>query len=187
MNSENALQKYLSQSKKLLSVDSDTIAKLLDDFTDDQLKNFWIDYKCNRAYTRTESSGIPDWHTTNREKYFKTQMITDAYWPTKNESGKFVYEMTGLKKHIQAVLTNDTMGKINEKIRYNGLSFLEKLPFRISMSLVIMIPVTGLAWFINNILFIISCAICGTHYLLYLIVKEIIRRKRNTQGTGSYL
>ena len=73
MNPEKALKKYLSLSVRILSVDSDRIAMFLDDFTDEQLKRFWINYKFNRNYTRTETSGIPDWQTKNREKYFEIQ------------------------------------------------------------------------------------------------------------------
>jgi hypothetical protein len=182
MNPEKALKNYLSQSVRLLSVDANNIANLLGNFSDEQLKRFWIDYKRDRDYSRTEASGIPDWQTKNREKYFEIQMMTDTYSATKDKSGKYVYEISGLKKHLITVLTNDTLRKINEKIHYKNLSFIEKLPYLIGVSFFIMIPLTGLAYLINNVLFIIAYSILGFHYLLYPIVKWTIKLERKNKS-----
>ena len=47
-------------------------------------------------------------------------MRIDTYSATKNESGKYVYEIAGLKKHLHALLqlTNDTINEINKKFPF---------------------------------------------------------------------
>ncbi len=194
MNKTKVIEKFIIQSikKSDFSFDKSELKNLLDYMTTEEIQMFWFHYISKLAFSAA-CNKIPHWQTSRQEKHFASVANSLYYYPkNKDESGRYIVDRDDLIEHIISKLTTYINFEIQSKLDFRNQSLIEKTPFYLFVSCLIMIPVLTVCMvFQKNHICLRIVIGCSIYYVFciatYPILKSIInKRKQKKQKLLTY-
>lgn len=128
-NNKKEVYNFITFSIKKEVIDEKRLKVILEKFSLDDLKKFWMNFIISENYSNTQRN-VPDWRTRDKQEFLKNEVYRTHYYPQKvEENGGVVYDREDFELHIKSFILEKISNEITRNKEFKERPFLIKFPF----------------------------------------------------------